>query len=278
MAQFYSELKSLRESRGISLEELESRTKINIRYLHAIEKGDFDLIELPYLRLFLRAYSEEIGGDSKKALEQLDSFTGVKKPSKPVIKEEKIEDIPEFSTQGQNRDRRPSFNSDQKLRQDLIKGSVLLLIFIFAIVIFRSIFTEESTVQLDSIPSRTSSLANTISETTIKARYQSAASSSALLSVEPPFFISVKSANQMNVLFTADSAVTQSISIVAGLDKTFPPFVQYGNILFPNTNDLTILVNGTSVGTVNSQPHPVRIELQDTPPSVKITHYSPSFN
>ena len=76
MAQFYKELKDLRESRGISLEEIHERTKINIPYLKAIEEGDFTILPIPYLRLFLRAYAEEIGGDSQRALEQLDSFLG----------------------------------------------------------------------------------------------------------------------------------------------------------------------------------------------------------
>jgi len=54
VAQFYKELKELRESRKISLEEISDRTKINIQYLQAIESGDFSDIETPYLRLFLR--------------------------------------------------------------------------------------------------------------------------------------------------------------------------------------------------------------------------------
>ena len=80
MAQFYKELKDLRESRGISLEEISERTKINISYLNAIESGSFSEIETPYLRLFLRAYAEEIGGDSQRSLEQLDSFLGTNRP------------------------------------------------------------------------------------------------------------------------------------------------------------------------------------------------------
>ena len=44
MAQFYKELKDLRISKEISLEDLESKTKINIKYLNAIEQGDFDIL------------------------------------------------------------------------------------------------------------------------------------------------------------------------------------------------------------------------------------------
>ena len=39
MAQFYKELKDLRESRGISIEDISERTKINIQYLEDIELG-----------------------------------------------------------------------------------------------------------------------------------------------------------------------------------------------------------------------------------------------
>ena len=60
MAQFYKELKELRETRKIALEEISERTKINVQYLKAIEDGQFDEIETPYLRLFLRAYADEL--------------------------------------------------------------------------------------------------------------------------------------------------------------------------------------------------------------------------
>ncbi len=80
MAQFYKELRELRLSKEISLEELETRTKINIKYLSAIEEGNFEILPIPYLRLFLRAYAIEIGGDSERSLEQLDAFIGHTKP------------------------------------------------------------------------------------------------------------------------------------------------------------------------------------------------------
>ena len=64
MASFYIELKELRKSKEISLDQIHQRTKINMRYLEAIEAGNFDILPIPYLRLFLRAYAKEIGGDA----------------------------------------------------------------------------------------------------------------------------------------------------------------------------------------------------------------------
>ena len=47
MSEFYKELKELRESRKISLEEISERTKINVQYLQDIENGAFEDIETP---------------------------------------------------------------------------------------------------------------------------------------------------------------------------------------------------------------------------------------
>ena len=86
MAQFYKELKEIRVSKEISLQDLQDKTKINIRYLEAIESGNFEVLPTPYLRLFIRAYALEIGGDAERALEQLDSFIGTtNKPIKSSI-------------------------------------------------------------------------------------------------------------------------------------------------------------------------------------------------
>jgi cytoskeletal protein RodZ len=58
-----------RERRNISLEEISRSTKINIRFLTAIEQGHFE--ELPggiISKGFLRAYAHQIGMDEEQAI------------------------------------------------------------------------------------------------------------------------------------------------------------------------------------------------------------------
>ena len=74
MPDFYKILKDTRIQRGIKLDEIQTRTKINIIFLKAIENGKFDLLPEPYIRLFLRAYSTEIGLDPEKLLNQFEQF------------------------------------------------------------------------------------------------------------------------------------------------------------------------------------------------------------
>ena len=63
MIEFYKNLKKLREEKGISLQDINKRTKINITILKSLENGEFAEISETYLRLFIRAYAAEIGGD-----------------------------------------------------------------------------------------------------------------------------------------------------------------------------------------------------------------------
>ena len=70
MAQFYKELKELRLSKEISLEELETRTKINIKYLTAIEEGNFENITQQFInkqkKHFVIDPQKEIENNKKK--------------------------------------------------------------------------------------------------------------------------------------------------------------------------------------------------------------------
>ena len=71
MPEFIKDLVELRKSQDISLEDIYERTKISISSLQSIEQGNFNDLPTTYVRLFLKAYVTEIGGDSVKALKEL---------------------------------------------------------------------------------------------------------------------------------------------------------------------------------------------------------------
>lgn len=63
-------LRQRREALGITLEELQKRTKIRIKYLEAIEVGDFEVIPGEvYLRGFIRSVANELGIDQQEAMQ-----------------------------------------------------------------------------------------------------------------------------------------------------------------------------------------------------------------
>ena len=69
MASIGQELKRERELRGISLKEIADSTKINIRFLRALEEDRFDMLpEKFFTRGIIRSYANYIGLDEQSVL------------------------------------------------------------------------------------------------------------------------------------------------------------------------------------------------------------------
>ncbi|MCF6097431.1 DUF4115 domain-containing protein [Thermovorax subterraneus] len=96
-------LKNLRLKKNISLEEINRETKIRIKYLNAIEEGNFDAIPggEVYLKGFLKNYAEAVGIDSNEILKKYkeistpksqefqQEYTAVEKDRRLIIDEER---------------------------------------------------------------------------------------------------------------------------------------------------------------------------------------------
>ncbi len=57
---FHEDLRNHRLKKGLILEEISEDTKINVRILQALEQGDFHILPVPYVRLFMKAYAQAI--------------------------------------------------------------------------------------------------------------------------------------------------------------------------------------------------------------------------
>ncbi|UCZ51660.1 DUF4115 domain-containing protein [Bacillus shivajii] len=71
MSELGQRLKAAREEKGYSIEELQVRTKIQKRYLTALEEGDFS--RMPgdfYARAFVKSYAEAVGLDPEMLFEE----------------------------------------------------------------------------------------------------------------------------------------------------------------------------------------------------------------
>jgi cytoskeletal protein RodZ len=82
-------LRTAREAKFIDLARVERDTKIRVRYLAALERGDYrDLPEPIYTRGFLRNYGLYLGLDPEYLVDlyRLESGAGVERPSMPVAR------------------------------------------------------------------------------------------------------------------------------------------------------------------------------------------------
>jgi cytoskeletal protein RodZ len=68
--EFFEELRSAREEKGISLDEISRTTLIDRKYLEAIEKGNESVLPSAYVRAFIREYAGAIGLNAEEVMKR----------------------------------------------------------------------------------------------------------------------------------------------------------------------------------------------------------------
>tara|TARA_B100000378_G_scaffold276874_1_gene275746 strand:- start:130 stop:960 length:831 start_codon:yes stop_codon:yes gene_type:complete len=276
MAQFYKELRELRLSKEINLEELENRTKINAKYLEAIEEGNFDILPIPYLRLFLRAYAIEIGGDSERALEQLDSFIGNTKPK--MIPLQQNEDTMEDTSNSEKISLSILFSkSNLKLRKDIIKVGVLSVFFIFSIVIIKKIFSNEIDYSNNSSEKKVIRKMELITEEKLITNYTEDKFIEESLSIEPPFFLTLLSGSDIGVTIEQDTLKPYIKYLNPGTELNLEGFISKAELMFTNTEKLRVRLNGIELNPIKNYSHPLRLLIKSSPPSFTARLYKPIY-
>ena len=273
MTQFYKELKELRISKEISLEDLQSKTKINIKYLEAIESGNLEVLPTPYLRLFIRAYALEIGGDANRALEQLDSFIGIsnnsiKSPIKPTEKEDnKFNDEFKFFSL--------LASSNLKFRKDIIKVSVLSVLFIFSILIIKKIFSNEVTTIEDSSFNVQHNQIKIISEEDLIKNYTEDKFIEKSLITTPPFFFTINADSEIGILIEQDTLKPYTKFLYPGTEVNLEGFISNAKLIFTNTDKIKARLNGEELSLIENYPHPLKVLISSSPPSISVSLFTP---
>jgi len=275
MDEFYKELKALRERQSIDLAEIQNRTKINIKFLEAFEEGNFEVLPKAYVRLFLRAYVIEIGGDPEEALTQFEHFlsraegepVGEKSKSKPVIT--MVAEQTGSSGSGK------TFSISQ-YRSNLVKGGVLLIIWVFAIFIIQKSISQKQESSPETIPAA-AYLANDvdiITEVALLSDFVAASTDEAVLNIEPPFSLKIITIDATGFQVKQDTLASEAIAIPAGDIRTYT-FDQELDLLFNHSRGLNVYLNGDAIRKIQSQNDPVRVRVTADPLNITVIHYTP---
>lgn len=73
LIKFAETLKEQREKKGFSLQQISAKTRIDIKYLNAIEFGKFDVMPEVYMRAFIKDYSDVIELDVGETLNKYEA-------------------------------------------------------------------------------------------------------------------------------------------------------------------------------------------------------------
>jgi len=270
MAPFYEELKSLREKQGIDLEEIHNRTKINLESLQAIESGQFDILPTPYIRLFIKAYVIEIGGDTNETLNQLEHHLNLMgRESSGESKRKRIRKSSGLSPESDQKHLPPK--PSRSMRSTLTKILPIVIIWFFAIIIFHKIYR---------VPENTdSSEQNFISEEKLLTDYKLEKSDEkAILSISteitPPFSLKIIPSQSVECLVKEDTLPSQQVVKKSGEVSTFL-IENRLDILLNHTLGIKVTLNGEPLDDIASQPYPLRITLLSDPPILGTKYYIP---
>ena len=76
MREFFENLKQIRISKGISLEEISKISHLSLKYLNYIEDGQLDKLPRGYDRIFFKRYLNEIGENKEEVWRDFNLFFG----------------------------------------------------------------------------------------------------------------------------------------------------------------------------------------------------------
>ncbi|MFH1851168.1 MAG: helix-turn-helix domain-containing protein [Candidatus Neomarinimicrobiota bacterium] len=272
MEPFYQELKKLREENNIDLAEIHNRTKIDMSYLHAIEEGQFDVLPRTYMRLFLRAYVTEIGGDTKDALNQLDhhlsQIEGIEYAPAPVAPEQ-----PEFG--GSETSLPYAAKPPKKLAGDYIKGAILIVVVLFAIIIIKQISSGDSEAVGGQATLRVDDSVNPVTREDLIFNYTQLAVWNETFEAKAPF--TMRLAAQKNVWYRLIVDQKDTLAGVLAHDRDLLlEFSGRVDLLTDHAVGVSVAINGNSVRNMGSHPYPVELIFETDPNRVNIIHYTPN--
>ncbi|MGK9476473.1 helix-turn-helix domain-containing protein [Melioribacter sp. OK-6-Me] len=108
---FAEELKSLREEKGFTLQQISNHTRIDINFLKQIEEGNFDVLPEIYIKAFIKEYAEFIGLNPEDTVKKYQTAKkGIKEVEGALINSEEekkelpgsSELFPEYKTSSPN--------------------------------------------------------------------------------------------------------------------------------------------------------------------------------
>lgn len=95
LKKFADELRFSRESKSITLQQIASKTKIDLKFLQEIEEANFDVLPDIYIRAFIKEYAQIIDLNSKEILQKYEEAKSGKLEVKLSNEERQIESTTE---------------------------------------------------------------------------------------------------------------------------------------------------------------------------------------
>ncbi len=139
---FADELKRLRENEGFTIKSLHEKTRIEERYLHAIEEARFNVIADVYMKSFIKAYVKALGLNEAEYIQKYEKAkNGIdyNAPEPEVEEVDEVEEEPITENETGDINKQPTkrivYNQSKDSEAAKMKRDFNIIIYIFLTVV-----------------------------------------------------------------------------------------------------------------------------------------------
>lgn len=166
---FAEELRHTREKNEITLQQMAAKTRIDIKFLEAIDNGNFSFLPNIYVRAFIKQYAKTVGLDEEETIKNYEAAKQGKLPEKAEVKEEKEtgeekkepvkENIPKVEKKPtkpvqtfSDVSEPPTEDDSGKKRRAMIAGGAALGAIVLVFLVYLLFFQDKSQIIVEEKP------------------------------------------------------------------------------------------------------------------------------
>ena len=149
LVQFAEELKTARESKKITLQQISNKTKIDIKFLEAIEEAKFDIMPDLYIRAFIKEFAQIVDLNPDEIIKKFDSIHHGKKEEKPIHEEKKeINEEPVKKEFGATEETMIGGQTEQTKKKPMLNYNIGIAAAFVILVLVYFLFIRQSTPEI----------------------------------------------------------------------------------------------------------------------------------
>lgn len=254
LKQFAEELKAQKLLLEISIEDIYEKTRIDKKYLQAMEDGDFEIMPQVYMRAFIRKYAEAVNLDPNEVILKYDAARSGK-----VFEAAPTDNLNDNSEEENYNNTTPSplpeDNSETKVNPILIIGFIVIIILSFVVYfVFVDTESEEIIVEkpIEEILSERGDTVETPRFEVNQAELNAQAKFDKLSGIQDSLVLKINAVDTVWVQILTDKNNQVEYILHPNRSKTLKAKSQF-DILIGNTGGIEFLLNDKKINFVGKK-------------------------
>ena len=95
------------------------------------------------------------------------------------------------------------------------------------------------------------------------------------LITRPPFFFSIIADSEIGVLIEQDTLKPYTKFLYPGTEVNLEGFISSAKLIFTNTDKIKARLNGEDLSLIENYPHPLKVLISSSPPSITVSLFTP---